>query len=90
MEALCIYNKWHPKGLIKERFSPNEVEVCKSHLCEFCRGDLEAHGLSFHVRRDSDKRSQLAVNLDDTLSTFDALIRSLLSIVKLQTACTYL
>ena len=35
--------------------------------------DLEAKCFVFHVRRDSDKRSQLAANLDDILQMFDML-----------------
>ena len=50
-----------------ERFSPKEVEAAKSSLWDYSKLDLEAKGFVFHVRRDSDRRSQLAANLDDIL-----------------------
>ena len=34
--------------------------------------DLEAAGLSYHARRDSDKRSQLVANLDDIMLAFNS------------------
>ena len=59
--------------VVNERFSLKEVEAGKSHLWEYCRGVLEANGLHFHVRRDSDRRSQLIANLDDLIQFFDVL-----------------
>ena len=61
------------KMLVKERFSPKEVEVGKMHLWDYGKNDLEANGLLFHGRRDSDKRSQMVANLDDVLKFFDVL-----------------
>ena len=58
---------------VTERFSPKEVEAAKSSLWDCSKLDLEAKGFVFHVRRDSDKRSQLAANLDDILQMFDML-----------------
>ena len=42
-------------------------------MWDHCKLDLEAKGFIFHVRRDSDRRSQLAANLDDLVQMFDAL-----------------
>jgi hypothetical protein len=53
--------------VVAEHFSPKEVEAGKRLLWDYCRGDLEANGLLFHVRRDSDRRSQLVANLDDII-----------------------
>ena len=58
---------------VTERFSPKEVEAAKSSLWDCSKLDLEAKSFVFHVRRDSDKRSQLAANLDDILQMFDML-----------------
>ena len=44
---------------VTERFSPKEVEAAKSSLWDCSKLDLEAKSFVFHVRRDSDKRSQL-------------------------------
>ena len=58
---------------VTERFSSKEVENAKASLWDHCKLDLEAKGVVFHVRRDSDRRSQLAANLDDLIQMFDAL-----------------
>ena len=60
-------------SVVTERFSAKEVEVAKGSLREYCKVDLEAMDLVFHVRRDSDRRSQLAANLEDILQMFEAL-----------------
>ena len=39
-------------------------------LWDHCRQDLEAAGLPYHSRRDSDRRSQIAANLDDIVQAF--------------------
>ena len=68
IKAYCLKgDKDSLKMVVNERFSLKEVEAGKSHLWEYCRGVLEANGLHFHVRRDSDRRSQLIANLDDFL-----------------------
>ena len=53
--------------VVSERFSPKEVETGKRLLWDYCSSVLEANGLLFHVRRDSDRRSQLVANLDDII-----------------------
>ena len=60
-------------SVVTERFSAKEVEAAKGSLWEYCKLDLEAKDLVFHVRRDSDRRSQLAANLEDILQMFEAL-----------------
>ena len=60
-------------SVVTEHFSAKEVEVAKGSLWEYCKVDLEAMDLVFHVRRDSDRRSQLAANLEDILQMFEAL-----------------
>lgn len=60
-------------SVVTERFSAKEVEAAKGSLWEYCKVDLEAMDLVFHVRRDSDRRSQLAANLEDILQMFEAL-----------------
>ena len=59
--------------VVRERFSPKEIEKAKLNLWNFCKSDLEANGLQFHARRDSDKRSQLMADLSDLLKFFDVL-----------------
>ena len=59
--------------VVRERFSPKELEKAKLNLWNFCKSDLEANGLQFHARRDSDKRSQLMADLSDLLKFFDVL-----------------
>ena len=61
------------KLAVSERFSPKEVESGKKHLWDNCVGVLEANGLAFHARRDSDRRSQLAANLEDIIHFFEVL-----------------
>ena len=53
-------------SVVTERFSAKEVEVAKGSLWEYCKVDLEAMDLVFHVRRDS-------ANLEDILQMFEAL-----------------
>ena len=60
---------------VTERFSPKEVEAAKSSLWDCSKLDLEAKSFVFHVRRDSDKRSQLAANLDDIFDMLDSVAR---------------
>ena len=78
--ALSFVKAYRLKGdkdslrrIVAQRFSNDAVEVAKKLLWEFCKHDLEAAGLSYHARRDSDKRSQLVANLDDIMQAFDAL-----------------
>ena len=47
--------------------------MAKKSLWNTCKCNLEPAGLSFHSRRDSDKRSQLVANLEDILQAFEAL-----------------
>ena len=56
--------------VVRECFSPKEIEKAKLNLC---KSHLEANGLQFHARRDSDKRSQLMADLSDLLKFFDVL-----------------
>ena len=58
-------------SVVTERFSAKEVEAAKGSLWEYCKVDLEAMDLVFHVRRDSDRRSQLAANLEYILQMLD-------------------
>ena len=60
------------RSVVKERFSSESVETAKKRLWESCMSDLEALGLTFHSRSDSDNRSQLAANLEDILQAFEA------------------
>ena len=78
--ALSFFKAFRLKGdvdslrmAVTERFSSKEVENAKASLWDHCKLDLEAKGFVFHVRRDSDRRSQLAANLDDLVQMFDAL-----------------
>ena len=54
-------------------YSPDDIENAKKLLWAHCRVDLEAAGLPFHTRRESNKRSQLAANLDDILQALTVL-----------------
>ena len=56
-----------------EHFRPADVEVAKKLLWDYCSQDLEAAGITHHSRRGSDKRSQLAANVDDIIQAFVAL-----------------
>ena len=61
------------RNVIMERFSSADVEKAKKLLWEVCEGLLLGAGLEFHIRRDSDRRSQLSANLDDLLQAFHRL-----------------
>ena len=61
------------KKRVSEHFSPDDIENAKKLLWAHCRVDLEAAGLPFHTRRESNKRSQLAANLDDILQALTVL-----------------
>ena len=68
--ALSFFKAFRLKGdidslrmAVTERFSSKEVENAKASLWDHCKLDLEAKGFVFHVRRDSDRRSQLAAKL---------------------------
>ena len=61
------------KLAVSERFSPKEVESGKRRLWDHCADVLEANSLVFHTRRDSDRRSQLAANLEDIIHFFEVL-----------------
>ena len=61
------------KKRVCQHFSPANVENAKKELWDYCRKDLEAAGNAYHIRRGSDKRSQLAANVDDLAEAFIAL-----------------
>ena len=61
------------KQVVTERFCNDDVVVAKKLLWENCAVHLEACGLQFHYRRDSDTRSQLMANLEDLLQALDTL-----------------
>ena len=61
------------KKRVCQHFSPADVENAKKELWDYCRKDLEAAGIAYHIRRGSDKRSQLAANVDDLAEAFVAL-----------------
>ena len=61
------------RNVIMEHFSTADVEKAKKLLWEACEGRLLGTGLEFHIRRDSDRRSQLSANLDDLLQAFHRL-----------------
>ena len=50
-----------------DHFSPEDVELV---LWDHCKHDLEAAGLVYHIRRGSDRRSQISATLDDIIQTF--------------------
>ena len=54
-----------------ERFSSDDVNAVKKGLWDCCNSVLFATGISFHARRDSDRRSQLEANLADLLGACD-------------------
>ena len=56
--------------VVSECYSPNTVEVSKRVLWDFCRQELADAGLIFHMRRDTERRSQLIANLDDIIQAF--------------------
>ena len=61
------------RKIVIDRFSSALVNAAKLLLWDSCGVTLESLGLPFHLRRDSDKCSQLCANLDDILLAFDAL-----------------
>ena len=61
------------KQVVTERFCNEDVVVAKKLLWENCVVHIEACGLQFHYRRDSDTRSQLMANLEDLLQALDTL-----------------
>ena len=78
--ALSFIKAYRLKGdndslrrIVCERFTSEAIVVAKRLLWDSCEHDLETAGLSFQVRRDSDKRSQLVANLDDILRAFETL-----------------
>ena len=78
--VLCFIKAFRLKGdnhslkrLVSEHFSSNAVLEAKRAIWDFCKDELETADLAFHVRRDSDKRTQLAANLDDIVQAFDVL-----------------
>ena len=81
MNALLVFIKAHRlrgdveslKKSVIDCFSSDGVETAKKLLWDHCECDLLSAGLLFHSRRDSDKQSSLAANLDDILQVFDSL-----------------
>lgn len=61
------------KKIVVERFCNDDVDKAKKNLWGSCSSILLANDLLFHVRRDSDNRSQLDANLSDILSAFEFL-----------------
>ena len=61
------------KRSVCENFSSELVEAAKKALWDHCGTYLEAASLSYHVRRESRKRSQLSANVDDILKAFEVL-----------------
>ena len=61
------------KKRVCQHFSPAGVENAKKELWDYCRKDLKAASIAYHIRRGSDKRSQLAANVDDLAEAFVAL-----------------
>ena len=59
------------KRLVSERFSSELVDKAKRSLWDFCDNLLSS--LPYQLRRDSDRRSQLAANTEDILKAFDTL-----------------
>ena len=64
------------KRSVCEKFPSEVVEMAKKALWDHCGSVLEAASLPFHIRRDSEKRSQLSANLDDILKAFEVLDRT--------------
>ena len=59
--VLSFIKAYHLKGdndslrlVVTECFSPKEVDTSERHLWDHCSSVLEANGLVFHARRDSD------------------------------------
>ncbi len=61
------------KGAVADHFDTAAVADAKKKLWDFCKQDLTSLGLSFQSRRDSERRSQLTADLEDTLSMFESL-----------------
>ena len=61
------------KLAVTERFSASNVDTSKKLLWDHCMDTFQAKNFVFHVRRDSDKRSQLAANLEDLIQMFNIL-----------------
>ena len=61
------------RRVLKDRFSGAHVESAKRLLWDSCSQALDELNLTFHVRRDSENRSQLSANIDDIIATFKAL-----------------
>ena len=53
-----------------DHFSPEDVELAKKVLWDHCKHYLEAAGLVYHIRRGSDRHSQISATLDDIIQTF--------------------
>ena len=58
---------------ISDRFNGTAIDEAKRALWSFCKCELDAKGVLFIARRDSDNRSQLMANIDDIIQAFDAL-----------------
>ena len=58
------------KKSVCDHFSSEDVELAKKVLWDHCKLDLEAAGLVYHIRRGSDRRSQISANLDDIIQAF--------------------
>ena len=61
------------KNIVGECFSTEAVEGAKKLLWDNCKQHLEGAGLPYQARRDSEKRSQIAANIDDILRAFESL-----------------
>ena len=61
------------RRVLKDRFSGAHVESAKRLLWDSCGQALDELNLTFHVRRDSENRSQLSANIDDIIVAFEAL-----------------
>ena len=58
------------KKSVCDHFSSEDVELAKKVLWDHCKHDLEAAGLVYHIRRSSDRRSQISANMDDIIQAF--------------------
>ena len=61
------------KNIVGERFSTEAVEGAKKLLWDNCKQHIEGAGLPYQARLDSEKRSQIAANIDDILRAFESL-----------------
>ena len=57
------------------RFSGASISAAKTLLWDSCAQALRSFNLPYQQRRDSDKRKQLAADIEDLLLTFGALYR---------------